>query len=243
ATPAGRRPVHGYHRGRVPAHRPSTGRVVTGRVAARTEHPGHLPLDREADRPVVPGRTRPGERLPGELSRLHRRSRVMRGGLQGRSGPLAPAAPAGRELAGGVPLEAGVRGRVRDRRGADLLGQLLQRHHRVRALRRPVRLERRAPRRLDRLGRDHGSAAARLVAKAERWQDLVAPTLVYIAVPMVLHGLYDTLLKKEMAAMALLVAVLSFGYLALRISRLHGADDAASTAAMLREYKWRRGLG
>ncbi|HJZ90622.1 MAG TPA: hypothetical protein VKE40_07085 [Gemmataceae bacterium] len=60
---------------------------------------------------------------------------------------------------------------------------------------------------------------------------------------MVLHGLYDTLLKKEMAAMALLVAVLSFGYLALRISRLHGADDAASTAAMLREYKWRRGLG
>jgi RsiW-degrading membrane proteinase PrsW (M82 family) len=78
--------------------------------------------------------------------------------------------------------------------------------------------------------------------KAERWHDFVAPTLVYIAVPMILHGLYDTLLKKEMNGLALLVALLSFGYLAFQISRLHGADDVANTEAMLREYKRRRKL-
>jgi RsiW-degrading membrane proteinase PrsW (M82 family) len=76
--------------------------------------------------------------------------------------------------------------------------------------------------------------------QAERWHDFVAPVLVYIAVPMVLHGLYDTLLKKDMNGIALAVAVLSFGYLAYRISRLHGADDAAATEELLREYKRRR---
>jgi RsiW-degrading membrane proteinase PrsW (M82 family) len=76
--------------------------------------------------------------------------------------------------------------------------------------------------------------------KAERWADLVAPVLVYIAVPMLLHGLYDTLLKKDMNGGALVVAIASFGYLAFRIGRLHGADDATATAAMLREYRRRR---
>jgi hypothetical protein len=59
-------------------------------------------------------------------------------------------------------------------------------------------------------------------------------------VPMLLHGLYDTLLKKEMNAVALGVAVLSFLFLAFQISRLHGADDVAAREAMLREYKRRR---
>ena len=76
--------------------------------------------------------------------------------------------------------------------------------------------------------------------KAEHWHDLVAPVLVYIAVPMVLHGLYDTLLKKDMNGIALLVALASFGYLAFQISRLHSVDDAAASAALLREYKRRR---
>ena len=74
----------------------------------------------------------------------------------------------------------------------------------------------------------------------ERWHDLIAPTLVYVAVPMVLHGLYDTLLKKDMSAWALVVALASFGYLAFQVSRLHGADRQEATAAMLREYKRRR---
>jgi RsiW-degrading membrane proteinase PrsW (M82 family) len=76
--------------------------------------------------------------------------------------------------------------------------------------------------------------------KAERWHDLIAPVFVCVAVPMVLDGLYDTLLKKEMSGMALLVALLSFAYLAFQISRLHGVDDTAATAELLREYKRRR---
>ena len=36
---------------------------------------------------------------------------------------------------------------------------------------------------------------------------------------MILHGLYDTLLKKELDAAALLVALASFGYLAYLIER------------------------
>lgn len=79
-----------------------------------------------------------------------------------------------------------------------------------------------------------------LLQKAEKWHDLVAPTLVYVWVPMVLHGLYDTLLKKDMSGWALLVALASFGYLAFQVSRLHGADDREATAEFLKEYKRRR---
>jgi RsiW-degrading membrane proteinase PrsW (M82 family) len=82
-----------------------------------------------------------------------------------------------------------------------------------------------------------------LIQGAERWHDFIAPTLVYVAVPMVLHGLYDTLLKKDMAGCALVVALASFGYLAFQVSRLHGADRQEATAAMLREYKRRRTAG
>jgi len=57
---------------------------------------------------------------------------------------------------------------------------------------------------------------------------------------MVLHGLYDTLLKKDMNGLALGVAILSFLFLAFQISRLHSEDDAEAREAMLREYKRRR---
>jgi RsiW-degrading membrane proteinase PrsW (M82 family) len=43
-----------------------------------------------------------------------------------------------------------------------------------------------------------------------------------LAVPMALHGLYDTLLKKDMNVWALLVALLSFGWFALQIERARG---------------------
>jgi RsiW-degrading membrane proteinase PrsW (M82 family) len=79
-----------------------------------------------------------------------------------------------------------------------------------------------------------------LLQSAERWYDMIAPTLVFIAVPMVLHGLYDTLLKKDMPGVALVVALASFGYLAFQVSRLHGADTREATADMLKEYKRRR---
>jgi RsiW-degrading membrane proteinase PrsW (M82 family) len=57
-----------------------------------------------------------------------------------------------------------------------------------------------------------------------------------IAVPMVLHGLYDTLLKKEMELLALVVAAASFGYLAWLISRLRHSDDEDERAAYVADF-------
>jgi RsiW-degrading membrane proteinase PrsW (M82 family) len=48
-----------------------------------------------------------------------------------------------------------------------------------------------------------------------------------LAVPMVLHGLYDTLLKMEMNVWALVVAVLSFGWLAVQIEAARAAQPGA----------------
>jgi RsiW-degrading membrane proteinase PrsW (M82 family) len=91
-----------------------------------------------------------------------------------------------------------------------------------------------------------GSVAITLHQKQEwiqqelAWYEFIPPVLFIVAVPMVLHGLYDTLLKKEMNGAALAVAVLSFLYLAFQISRLHVGDDAAAKDDMLREYQRRR---
>jgi RsiW-degrading membrane proteinase PrsW (M82 family) len=43
----------------------------------------------------------------------------------------------------------------------------------------------------------------------------IGQVLAVLAMPALLHGLYDTCLKKEMYGIAILVAVASFGYLAL----------------------------
>jgi len=43
-------------------------------------------------------------------------------------------------------------------------------------------------------------------------------------IPMVLHGLYDTLLKREMNAWALVAAVASFAWLAFLVSRSRASD-------------------
>jgi RsiW-degrading membrane proteinase PrsW (M82 family) len=77
-----------------------------------------------------------------------------------------------------------------------------------------------------------GSVAITLNQKQEliqqdmAWYEFIVPVLRIVGVPMVLHGLYDTLLKKEMNGWALAVAVLSFGFLAYQISRLHGEANA-----------------
>jgi len=57
-----------------------------------------------------------------------------------------------------------------------------------------------------------------------------------IAIPMVLHGLYDTLLKKELDFLALVVAAASFGYLAWQISRLRTSDDEDERAAYVGQF-------
>jgi RsiW-degrading membrane proteinase PrsW (M82 family) len=79
-----------------------------------------------------------------------------------------------------------------------------------------------------------------LIQSLDSWYEFIPPMLLIIAVPMVLHGLYDTLLKKEMNAGALVVAICSFLFLAFQISRLRSGDDRAATEEMLREYQRRR---
>jgi RsiW-degrading membrane proteinase PrsW (M82 family) len=52
------------------------------------------------------------------------------------------------------------------------------------------------------------------------WYELGLPLLRVVAVPMVLHGLYDTLLKMELNEFALVVAVVSFAWLAWQVETL-----------------------
>jgi hypothetical protein len=52
------------------------------------------------------------------------------------------------------------------------------------------------------------------------WREWPLPILTVLAVPMILHGLYDTLLKKEMLTPALIVAFVSFAWLAFLIERM-----------------------
>jgi hypothetical protein len=91
-----------------------------------------------------------------------------------------------------------------------------------------------------------GSAAILLYVRRdmfenlEHWYDWTFPTIFVIAVPAILHGLYDTCLKKDMNGFALLTAFASFGYLAFLFSRLQTVDDVAANKAMLKEYKRRR---
>jgi RsiW-degrading membrane proteinase PrsW (M82 family) len=79
-----------------------------------------------------------------------------------------------------------------------------------------------------------------LIQQDMAWYEYFPPLLLIVGIPMVLHGLYDTLLKREMNGAALVVALLSFLYLAYQISRLHGTDDQAATEDMLDEYQRRR---
>lgn len=72
------------------------------------------------------------------------------------------------------------------------------------------------------------------------WYGYLVVLYGLVAVPMVLHGLYDTLLKKEMNALALGIAGLSFVYLAFQISMLNREDDSAAEKKLLRKYKKRR---
>jgi RsiW-degrading membrane proteinase PrsW (M82 family) len=56
-----------------------------------------------------------------------------------------------------------------------------------------------------------------------------------LAVPMVLHGLYDTLLKKDMNVYALVIAVLSFGWLTMQIETARAAQPGAGALGKPRQ--------
>src|SRR5262249_47776660 len=72
------------------------------------------------------------------------------------------------------------------------------------------------------------------------WYEYIPRLYLIVGIPMLLHGLYDTLLKKNLTAPALAVAALGFGFRASQISGLHGEEDEEARQGMLREYKRRR---
>jgi len=61
------------------------------------------------------------------------------------------------------------------------------------------------------------------------WGDMAVTLLWVLAIPMVLHGLYDTLLKKDMDAWALVAALASFAWLAFLIEWTRSQENAFYT--------------
>ncbi|HWE40404.1 MAG TPA: PrsW family glutamic-type intramembrane protease [Isosphaeraceae bacterium] len=88
-----------------------------------------------------------------------------------------------------------------------------------------------------------GSAALTLQARqdelrgSEHWAEYMLRVVRVIAVPMVLHGMYDTLLKKDMNVAALVVGLASFAWFAWRIELARGNDDEAELAALNRRSR------
>jgi len=75
------------------------------------------------------------------------------------------------------------------------------------------------------------------VTEAETWAHSIGMVLLAILPTMVLHGLFDTFLKRDLHLGALITAIASFGYLAVLSYFLHGRDDVAANEEMLRKYK------
>lgn len=64
------------------------------------------------------------------------------------------------------------------------------------------------------------------------WGDWLLGLLKVQGVPMLLHGLYDTLLKREMHLLALVTAIASFAWLAFLLARSRASDPEPDRAAL-----------
>ncbi len=80
-----------------------------------------------------------------------------------------------------------------------------------------------------------GSGALSLVRNQGEYEDIASASdfglfaLRILIVPMVLHGLYDTLLQKDMEVWALLISLLSFGWLAFLIESTRSSNLESKT--------------
>jgi RsiW-degrading membrane proteinase PrsW (M82 family) len=64
--------------------------------------------------------------------------------------------------------------------------------------------------------------------RTDTWYEYCFQVVATIGIAMTLHGLYDTLFKKDMPILALCVAVASFGWLAIQIESMRRTDPVAS---------------
>jgi len=71
------------------------------------------------------------------------------------------------------------------------------------------------------------------------WKELTLVVLIALAGPMTLHGLYDTMLKRDMAVWALVTALASFGWLAglIEWTRYQEANEAPPPKKALRSIR------
>ncbi|HEV8059656.1 MAG TPA: PrsW family glutamic-type intramembrane protease [Gemmataceae bacterium] len=63
-----------------------------------------------------------------------------------------------------------------------------------------------------------------LIQGADTWHSYIPRVIAIVSVPMVLHGLYDTALKKELSSIALIAALLSFAWLVFCMETTRGLE-------------------
>jgi len=70
--------------------------------------------------------------------------------------------------------------------------------------------------------------------QSDTWYEWLLQLVLLVSVPMTLHGLYDTLLKRDLTPWALLVALASFGFLIFMIERARLGDVERSVTRSIR---------
>jgi RsiW-degrading membrane proteinase PrsW (M82 family) len=70
-----------------------------------------------------------------------------------------------------------------------------------------------------------------LIQDAESWYGVLLNSAILVSVPMVLHGFYDTMLKKDMNTAALCVAVISFAWLVFQVEQARWRESGNTTWA------------
>ncbi|HEY2584411.1 MAG TPA: PrsW family glutamic-type intramembrane protease [Tepidisphaeraceae bacterium] len=75
-----------------------------------------------------------------------------------------------------------------------------------------------------------------LIQDAENWYSQLTSAAALVSVPMVLHGLYDTMLKKEMNGAALCVAIVSFAWLVFQVEQARRQEQQGTTSRRAPAY-------
>src|SRR6202035_2585018 len=70
-----------------------------------------------------------------------------------------------------------------------------------------------------------------LIQDADNWYNVLFGAAVLVSVPMVLHGFYDTMLKKDMNTAALCVAVISFAWLVFQVEQARRSESSHAAPA------------
>jgi hypothetical protein len=70
--------------------------------------------------------------------------------------------------------------------------------------------------------------------------DWIMTVMAIIAVPILLHGLFDTMVKKDLNVLALLVAIAAFAWLAWLIKQAQAREHAIATAPVVSGPKFVR---